>query len=64
MVDEGVGNEVVNLLKRELEIKSSEGMDDVRGGAEWTVEVAATATICNLIADFSPFRPVSFFSLT
>nr|AAV98471.1 BSP2 [Cryptococcus neoformans var. neoformans] len=58
MVDEGVGNEVVNLLKRELEIKSSEGMDDVLGDAAWTVEVAATATICNLIADFSPFRPV------
>ncbi|OXG88902.1 hypothetical protein C345_02493 [Cryptococcus neoformans A2-102-5] len=58
MVDEGVGDEVVKLLKRELEIKSREGMDDVLGDAAWTVEVAATATICNLIADFSPFRPV------
>ncbi|KAE8540327.1 hypothetical protein D1P53_003272 [Cryptococcus gattii VGV] len=58
MVDEGVGDEVVKLLKRELETKSKEGMDDVLGDAAWTVEVAATATICNLIADFSPFRPV------
>lgn len=64
MVDEGVGDEVVKLLKRELEIKSREGMDDVLGDAAWTVEVAATATICNLIADFSPFRPVSLFSST
>lgn len=61
MVDEGVGDEVVKLLKRELEAKSKEGMDDVLGDAAWTVEVAATATICNLIADFSPFRPVSLF---
>ncbi|KGB79932.2 hypothetical protein CNBG_5870 [Cryptococcus deuterogattii R265] len=58
MVDEGVGDEVVKLLKKELETKSREGMDDVLGDAAWTVEVAATATICNLIADFSPFRPV------
>jgi hypothetical protein len=29
------------------------------GERSWTVEVAATATICNLIADFSPLKAVS-----
>ena len=32
--------------------------EDLLGGQEYTVEVAATATLCNLIADFSPLKAV------
>ena len=60
LVDSGVGEEVVAMLKREVEnhrLKVPDGDDDI-GQRAWTVEVAATATICNLIADFSPLKAV------
>ncbi len=59
-MDSGVGEEVVEVLRREVEahrMKSADHEDDL-GEWAWTVEVAATATICNLIADFSPLKAV------
>ncbi|KAK4689772.1 armadillo repeat-containing protein 8, partial [Tremellales sp. Uapishka_1] len=57
LVDSGVGDEVVQVLKREVQARSSEkDEEEVLGERSWTVEVAATATICNLVADFSPVR--------
>lgn len=64
LIDSGIGEEVYNLLKREVE---AHGVKDELGGGTsqdlgeraWTVEVAATATLCNLIADFSPLKSVS-----
>lgn len=61
LVDSGVGEQVVEVLKREVEAHRSEGgeVDEKElGERAWTVEVAATATICNLIADFSPLKAV------
>ena len=72
LVDSGVGEEVIQALKREVVahrrktggelmmdgmIREDVGEDD-GGDRAWTVEVAATATICNLIADFSPLKAV------
>jgi hypothetical protein len=66
LVDSGVGEEVVEVLKREVSAhRLREAGLDVPNQAEdlgdraWTVEVAATATICNLITDFSPLKAVS-----
>ena len=62
LLDSGVGEEVVEVLKREVQahrLLFGEAGDDDLGERSWTVEVAATATICNLIADFSPLRTVS-----
>lgn len=75
LVDSGVGQEVVETLKREVErqkrraglsaettVEGEEdnlSSDDELGERAWTVEVAATGTICNLIADFSPLKTVS-----
>ncbi|RSH90252.1 hypothetical protein EHS25_001586 [Saitozyma podzolica] len=63
LVDSGVGEEVVEVLKREVSAhRLREAGLDVPNQAEdlgdraWTVEVAATATICNLITDFSPLK--------
>ncbi|KAK8846743.1 hypothetical protein IAR55_005830 [Kwoniella newhampshirensis] len=65
LVDSGVGEEVIRVLKREVDGRANrdieEGRGDVDGDGElgeriWTVEVAASATICNLIADFSPLK--------
>ncbi|WWD22052.1 hypothetical protein CI109_106540 [Kwoniella shandongensis] len=63
LVDSGVGEEVIKVLKREVDgrLKNERGNDDDEGDVElgervWTVEVAASATICNLIADFSPLK--------
>lgn len=67
LVDSGVGAEVVETLRREVARRADEGGDgpaesfDVTaeeelGDRAWTVEVAATATICNLVTDFSPLR--------
>jgi hypothetical protein len=62
-VDSGVGQEVIEVLKRETEARrqrDGKSEDDQEAGERgWTVEVAATATICNLIADFSPLKAVS-----
>jgi hypothetical protein len=78
LMDSGVGNGILDVLKRETESrvhpKSSDG-DVEMGNVEdnlslradegderaWTVEVAATATICNLVTDFSPMQTVSMF---
>ncbi|ORX34369.1 armadillo-type protein [Kockovaella imperatae] len=63
LVDSGVGEEVIMTLKREVENHSklakdpsSIGEDDAEGSQDHTVEVAATATLCNLIADYSPLK--------
>jgi hypothetical protein len=34
------------------------GEGGMQGERAWTVEVATTATICNLITDFSPLKAV------
>lgn len=66
LVDSGVGEEVVEVLKREVSAHRlrEAGLDvpnqtEDFGDRAWTVEVAATATICNLITDFSPLKAVS-----
>ncbi|KAL1409900.1 hypothetical protein Q8F55_003899 [Vanrija albida] len=72
IVDSGVGEEVVAALKREVTRRRAEpsdgpidpegddGMDisleEELGDRSWTVEVAATATICNLVTNFSPLK--------
>ncbi|WVO15817.1 hypothetical protein L204_103479 [Cryptococcus depauperatus] len=62
MVDEGVGEEVIKLLIRETQHKRAKGLDEsMLGEAVWTIEVAATATICNLIVDFSPFKRIMLY---
>lgn len=75
LLDSGVGEEVIRLLKREMAIhdRREPGPGDVaqdKGKGKqvwqedseqtWTVEVAALATICNLVTDFSPLRTVSW----
>ena len=72
LTDTGVADGVVDLLQRECagRLKGSDvpdhktTSDDLEESASseergWTVEVAATGTICNLVADFSPLRSVS-----
>lgn len=72
LVDSGVGEEVVETLKREVARRRTESEDgpvdsevwdmtveEELGDRAWTVEVAATATLSNLIVDFSPLRSVS-----
>lgn len=72
LVDSGVAEEVIETLKREIERRQVGGQDgplDARdwdvtaeeelGNRMWTVEEAATATICNLVTDFAPVRNVS-----
>jgi hypothetical protein len=67
LTDSGVGAEVVEALKREVELHSrresglslTDADEDDLGERAYTVEVAATATLCNLITDFSPLRTVS-----
>jgi hypothetical protein len=72
LVDSGVGEEVVETLRREVarrQLVAEDGPIDTRdwdvtaeeelGNRAWTVEVAATATICNLVTDFSPLKAVS-----
>lgn len=72
IVDSGVGEEVVAALRREVARRRAEPIDgpidadgddsmDVTleeelGDRSWTVEVAATATICNLVTNFSPLK--------
>lgn len=66
LVDSGVGEEVVETLRREVARRQDEGgevtaefdvtAEEELGDRAWTVEVAATATICNLVTDFSPLR--------
>ncbi|WWC87229.1 uncharacterized protein L201_002117 [Kwoniella dendrophila CBS 6074] len=72
LVDSGIGLEIFRLLKREIALNKQnqlqqfeiEGIDNsaVEGEGDsdriWTVEVAATAIICNLIVDFSPLKVV------
>ncbi|WWC67683.1 uncharacterized protein I206_101595 [Kwoniella pini CBS 10737] len=59
LIDSGIGEEIVKLLKREIASTSSSGFDEEDiGDRIWTVEVAATATLCNLVADFSPLKTV------
>lgn len=73
LVDSGVGEEVVETLRREVahrRLENEEGAMEYKsdwdvtaeeelGSRAWTVEVAATATICNLVTDFSPLKTVS-----
>lgn len=73
LVDSGVGEEVIETLRREVARRKEEGEGDGDGRAsdgfdimpeeevgerQFTVEVAATATICNLVTDFSPLKAV------
>lgn len=78
LVDSGIGEEVVETLKREVARRREEASDgpvtldslehqpmgvdvlpeEELGERAWTVEVAATATICNLVTDFSPLKEV------
>ncbi|WRT65023.1 uncharacterized protein IL334_001964 [Kwoniella shivajii] len=61
LVDSGVGEEIVKLLKREVEANKVYELEETTINLSdriWTVEIAATATICNLIADFSPLKTV------
>lgn len=66
LIDSGVGAEVIETLKREVarrktarsEIVATMGEEDLDERA-YTVEVAATATICNLVTVFSPLKAVS-----
>ena len=72
LIDAGVGEEVIRTLKREVlsgdlqfEIDPESGKvrnvheDGDEMEQHGLVEVAALATICNLITDFSPLRAVS-----
>lgn len=71
LVDSGVGEEVIETLRREVARRKEEGDDGPSDGGfdilpeeevgerQFTVEVAATATICNLVTDFSPLKAVS-----
>ncbi|CAK9783454.1 ARM repeat-containing protein [Cutaneotrichosporon oleaginosum] len=68
LVDSGVGEEVIEALKREVARRKAGGDDGPSDGGfdvlpeqevgerQFTVEVAATATICNLIVEFSPLQ--------
>ncbi|WWD00304.1 hypothetical protein V866_007215 [Kwoniella sp. B9012] len=59
LVDSGVGEEIIRLLRREVEASKVIELDEEEiSDRIWTVEVAATATICNLITDFSPLKTV------
>jgi len=67
LMDSGVGAEVIETLRREVELHtrrenglgSTDAEEDDLGERAYTVEVAATATLCNLITDFSPLRTVN-----
>lgn len=69
LVDSGVGEEVIETLRREVARRKEEGdgepdgfdimPEEEVGERQFTVEVAATATICNLVTDFSPLKAVS-----
>lgn len=54
LIDSGVAQCVIDLLEREAEAMQ----EDELGERAYTVEVAATATLCNLVADFSPLKQV------
>ena len=65
LIDSGVGAEVIETLKREVARHRPRVPEpDYRGEGEdlgeraYTVEVAATAVICNLITVFSPLKSV------
>lgn len=61
LVDSGVGEGIIEALKREIETdkaRRQDGGDHQLGERAYTVEVAATATLCNLIANYSPFKQV------
>jgi hypothetical protein len=71
-MDSGVADEIIKVLMRETGAGISEiGKEDsgkdvaqrsvegVMGEREHTVEVAATAALCNLITEFSPLQAVS-----
>ncbi|WVF70073.1 hypothetical protein IAT40_004860 [Kwoniella sp. CBS 6097] len=65
LVDSGVGEEIIKLLQTETDRRNMEGdsgiaerEDDDVGSQTWTVEVACTAVICNMIADFSPLKAI------
>nr|XP_018265756.1 uncharacterized protein I303_02129 [Kwoniella dejecticola CBS 10117]OBR87914.1 hypothetical protein I303_02129 [Kwoniella dejecticola CBS 10117] len=58
LVDSGIGEEIVKLLKREIASNGNGNGNKDIGDRIWTVEVAATATLCNLVADFSPLKAV------
>lgn len=74
LVDSGVGEEVLRTLKREYQLVNYSpawGTATLEGNQAYDqafeemeqhgmVEVAALATICNLITDFSPLRAVSY----
>lgn len=72
LMDSGVSEAVFETLQREVARKQRDREDgpidslewDVTaeeelGSRAWTVEIAATATICNLVPDFPPLTKVS-----
>lgn len=69
--DAGVGEEVMKTLKREVLSQNPPVRDPITGRLGWQtdreqeeleqdglVEVAALATVCNMITEFSPLRAV------
>jgi hypothetical protein len=63
LLDSGIGEGVIEMLRKEVEAAKArqgpDGDDAELGDRAYTVEVTAMATLCNLIADFSPFKQVS-----
>ncbi|ODN96444.1 hypothetical protein L198_04158 [Cryptococcus wingfieldii CBS 7118] len=57
MVDEELGPDIIAVLRRELIMGKSQ-RKNLMGEAAWIVEVSATAVLCNMVTDFSPFRSV------
>ncbi|ODO03112.1 hypothetical protein I350_05957 [Cryptococcus amylolentus CBS 6273] len=57
MVDEELGTDIIAVLRRELTMGKSQ-RKNLMGEAAWIVEVSATAVLCNMVTDFSPFRSV------
>ncbi|ODN75359.1 hypothetical protein, variant 1 [Cryptococcus amylolentus CBS 6039] len=57
ILDEELGTDIIAVLRRELIMEKSQ-RKNLMGEAAWIVEVSATAVLCNMVTDFSPFRSV------
>lgn len=65
LVDSGVGEALIECLKAEAKLNREGETDaeDELGDLRYTVQVTATAAVCNLAADFSPLQRVSSVSM-